>query len=389
MPVMSGPFDRLRIDHVGSLIRPASLTNAWERRDRGELDEAEFGPIAAEAVRDLVSQQRRRGITPVTDGEFWRRNFQDTFPTSVRGYAGRPMSFGRANAKPTTGLVSEASYARRLRVTERLELEHNHLLDEYRAVAIGGGDDVKVTLIGPERITQRCDLEASREVYPDREAFIMDVVRVEREMIGQVIEAGCRYVQIDEPSFTAYVDPRSLQEMRDRGEEPAASLKLAIEANNALVEGFDGVTFGIHLCRGNGAGVWHREGTYETIAEQVFGGLRFSRLLLEYDTDRAGTFEPLQFVSADAVAVLGLISTKVPELESADELLARIENAGRFIDPDRLALSPQCGFSSGVGPARALTIEQQWDKLALMGEVATRAWGPDVVPAPAGERIGG
>lgn len=371
----AGPYDRLRVDQVGSLVRPEPVARALRERAAGTLEDSEWTSLVASAVRDVVREQVDRRLLPVTDGEFWRENFQQSFPASVTGYAGGVTSFGRA-AKKSAGKAGESSYARRLCVSERLAPATNHLLAEYLC-ASRDSDDVKVTIIGPERIRQRFDLEGSRDVYGSYEEFLDDVVAIERKMIAEVVDAGCRYIQIDEPSFTAYVDGSSLDAMRARGEDPAERLQAAIEANNAVVEGFDGVTFGIHLCRGNGpGGVWHREGAYDAIAEQLFGSLNFARLLLEYDSERAGTFTPLRFVAPGTVAVLGLVSTKVRELERSDDLLRRIEEASRSLDSDQLAISPQCGFaSSGDRPDLAMSPDEQWAKLETVRDVAERAWG--------------
>jgi 5-methyltetrahydropteroyltriglutamate--homocysteine methyltransferase len=187
-------------------------------------------------------------------------------------------------------------------------------------------------------------------------------------------DAGCPYIQIDAPSYTAYVDPRSLEKMRVAGQDPLAKMDCSIKADNALVEGIDGVTLGIHLCRGNVRSMWHREGAYDAIADRLFNGLHHHRFLLEYDTERAGGFEPLRFVPKNKIVVLGLVSTKVPDLESADELKRRIDQASRFIPLEQLALSPQCGFSSNI-VGNLISEDDQWRKLDLVRQVAADVWG--------------
>jgi 5-methyltetrahydropteroyltriglutamate--homocysteine methyltransferase len=194
-------------------------------------------------------------------------------------------------------------------------------------------------------------------------------------MVAELAAAGCAYLQLDEPSFTGYVDPATLARMQARGEHPLANLERAIAADNAVIAGLPAhVTTGLHICRGNRASMWHREGTYDAIAEAVFGGLRFDRLLLEYDTERAGGFEPLRFVPKGVTVVLGLLTTKSGEVETVDALLRRVEEASRFLAPDQLALSPQCGFASGIG-GNALSETAQWRKIEVMLETARRAWG--------------
>jgi 5-methyltetrahydropteroyltriglutamate--homocysteine methyltransferase len=217
-----------------------------------------------------------------------------------------------------------------------------------------------------------CDLE--RSVYLDRDEFLADVVRIQREMVGELVAAGCDYVQIDEPSYTGYVDPATLERMRARGEDPMENLERAIAADNAVIAGLEGkATFGLHVCRGNRASMWHREGTYDAIAERVFGALKYDRLLLEYDTDRAGSFEPLRHVPEGRIAVLGLITTKTGTLETVDELRRRIDAAARFLPLEQLALSPQCGFASGIA-GNVLSEEEQWRKLERMLETARQVW---------------
>jgi len=194
-------------------------------------------------------------------------------------------------------------------------------------------------------------------------------------MIGQLVDAGCKYVHIDEPGFTAYADDASLEVLRSRGEDPAVNLQRSVDANNALIAGFpDDVVFGVHLCRGNRESQWHREGTYDAIAEGVLGGLHYDRLMLEYDTDRAGGFEPLRFVRDDAVVVLGLLTTKTGDMERADEIKRRIEEASAYVPVERLALSTQCGFASGIS-GNLISEDDQWRKLELVLRVAQDVWG--------------
>ena len=200
-----------------------------------------------------------------------------------------------------------------------------------------------------------------------------DVVKVEREIIRGLIDAGCRYVQIDAPGYTAYVDPPSLAAMRDRGEDPKENFTRSLKADNAMLAGFDDVTFGIHLCRGNQRSMWHREGTYDDIAERLLNELNYDRFLFEYDTPRAGGFEPLRFLPKGKVIVLGLVSTKVPQLETVDDLQRRIDQAAKFAPLDQIAVSPQCGFSSDV-VGNLISDDDQKRKLELVVETARQVW---------------
>jgi 5-methyltetrahydropteroyltriglutamate--homocysteine methyltransferase len=365
------------VDQVGSLLRPAGLKAEFDRMADGSVGEAELKSTMKQAVREVIAEQAARGILPLVDGEFWRRGFQETFGNSVDGYAPPPVEAGQGGG--SAGQISEAVYVRRRAAVAPLELRHNVLLDEYladrEAIDLAAGDQpLKVTLTGPERLTQRFDLEHSGSVYDGFDSFMADVVRIERTLIGQVIQAGCPYVQIDEPAYTAYVDPTSLEWMKERHWDPALGLERAIAADNALIQGLAGATFGLHICRGNAGGHWHREGAYDAIAEQLFDGLEYQRLLLEYDTERAGGFEPLRFIRKGTVAVLGLVSSKTGALEDRDFLLSRIDEASKFLSIDQMALSPQCGFASGLG-GNPLSEYEQWRKLELVRDVAAEVWG--------------
>lgn len=247
----------------------------------------------------------------------------------------------------------------------------NLILDEYRLASAVANRPVKVTLIGPDRISQRFDWESSRDVYADMDEFMEDVVAIEREMVAEVVAAGCRYVQIDEPGYTAYVDEPILAQMRGRGEDPMANLARSIRADNAVIAGFPDVTFAVHICRGmtggrGGAGP-HREGTYDAIAEQLFSQLNFNRFLLEYDSEAAGTFEAIRFFPKDKTVVLGLVSNNGDEIESADYLKRRLDEATRYLPLEQLAMCPRCGL-------RNVTGDVQWAKLGVIQKVAADVW---------------
>lgn len=384
---------RLRVDQNGSLVAPQSLREAFERHGRAEMDDAELHAAQDRAIVDVVRKQEAIGWPIVTDGEFRRRNFQESFSAAVNGFdvpshverlkdwrePNRPLHRTEQNFDALGPAI-----ATRRAVVKRLRLKRNAVLEEFRFTTHFAQNPVKVSLIGPDRISQRFAWERSHAVYKDIDEFIADVVAIERQMISELVNAGCRYVHIDAPGFTAYVDQVSLERMRSRGEDPNKNLDRAIKAENAVIAGFDGVTFGLHICRGNPRGTdpvtgkvmpqWHREGHYDAIAEQLFSGLKHHRLLLEYDSERAGSFDPLRFVRKDTIAVLGLVTTKSATLESLDHLKRRIDNAARHLPLDQLALSPQCGFSSGVGGVQ-LGEDEQWRKFERIMETARAVWG--------------
>lgn len=366
-----GPLDSLRVDQVGSLLRPEALKEAFAKHRDGTLDDAGLRAAQDRAVHDVVAKEERHGLPVITDGEYRRVVYQDSLADSITGFEAWK---DRWKDRPAVSAPRKASLITRHRVSERIGLRRNFPLDEWRFASGLTARPVKITLIGPDRLSQVFDPEASRDVYGSTDEFVADVVAVERRMVGELAAAGCPYVQIDAPSYTAYVDAASLEDMRERGEDPDRALERSIAADNAVIAGVDRVTFGIHLCRGNERSMWHREGPYDAIAERLFNGLAHGRLLLEYDTERAGSFAPLRFVPRDKLVVLGLITTKVGELETADELLRRIEGASRYVPLDRLALSPQCGFASDMA-GNLLSEDAQWRKLELMLEVARRVWG--------------
>ena len=365
---------RIRVDHVGSLLRPERLKAAFLRHAEGQAGADELRQAQDAAIRDVVATQEAHGLPVVTDGEYRRLNWQVSFwPTSWEGYLRHPQNRGPEEQPLQRGEDAVVSF--RTPATRRLELVKSFPLEEYRFTRSVATRAVKLTLMGPDRVRQMLDVEGSRAVYPDEDSFLGDVVAIQRRMVRELVDAGCDYVQLDEPSYTGYVDPPTLERMRARSEDPVKSLERGIAADNAVIDGLAGrATFGLHICRGNRASMWHREGTYDAIAERLFAGLRFDRLLLEYDTARAGSLAPLRFVPRGRIAVLGLITTKTGAVETVDGLARRIDEASRYLPLEQLALSPQCGFASGIA-GNLLGEDEQWRKLDVMMETARRVWG--------------
>jgi 5-methyltetrahydropteroyltriglutamate--homocysteine methyltransferase len=375
----------IRTDVVGSLLRPSHLKEARASFDEGAITAETLRAIEDDAVRDAVRLQESVGLDVVTDGEMRRLNFQDSFGASVEGF-----DANRSTLKVYERRVEGAAPGQRWDIRQmhdvgtavshrrpakaRLKLAHNLPLEEYRFVSAVAAKPAKVSLIGPDRISQRFAYEGSTAVYRDMDEFLSDVVAIERQVVSSLAEAGCRYVHIDAPGFTAYVDPPSLAQMRSRGEQPEQNFARSLKAEAAVIADFPGVTFGIHLCRGNQRSMWHREGSYDAIAERLFNELPHDRFLLEYDTDRAGSFAPLRYVPKGRVVVLGLVSTKGSELETADALKRRIDEAGKFLPLEQLAISPQCGFASDV-VGNLLGADDQKRKLERVVEVARAVWG--------------
>ena len=379
-------FAKFRNDVVGSLLRPPALKETRLRFDEGRIGLEELRATEDREIRQAVRLQEQIGLDILTDGEFRRLNFQDSFGESVTGYdaAKGSIKFYEHRVEgsqplrrweiPNSGEVKGTAVSQRRPVIERLRLARNTPLEEFRFVKQVAQKPVKVTLIGPDRISQRFDWQNSKTVYSTIDEFMADVVKVEREIIQGLVEAGCRYIQIDAPGYTAYVDSPSLQAMRDRGEDPQENFSRSLKADNRLLEEFDDVTFGIHLCRGNQRSMWHREGSYDDIAERLLNELKHDRFLFEYDTPRAGGFEPLRFLPKGKVVVLGLVSTKVPELEKVDDLKRRIDEASKYAPLDQLAISPQCGFSSDV-VGNLISEDDQKRKLEVVVETSRQVWG--------------
>jgi 5-methyltetrahydropteroyltriglutamate--homocysteine methyltransferase len=374
----------IRTDVVGSLLRPAAWKEARLRSESGLMAAKEFAEVEKRCLENHVRLQESVGLDVVTDGELSRLNFQDSFGLSVSGYAVAPEKVRTQEERAAGGTPLSrwdipdlagpgTPVVHRRPAVARLKLERNVPLEEYRRVAPMTSRPVKVALVGPDRIAQRFDYEDSKSVYKDVEAFMADVVQIQREMIRELVDAGCRYIHIDAPGYTAYVDEPSLAAMRARGEDPAQNFARSLGADAEVVRGFAGVTFGIHLCRGNQRSMWHREGTYDAIAERLFSQLPHDRFLLEYDSPRAGGFAPLRFVPKGKVVVLGLVSTKVPQLETLDELRRRVDEAAKYLPLEQLAISPQCGFASDV-VGNLISEADQRRKLERVVEAARLIW---------------
>lgn len=373
---------RVHTDHIGSLLRPQSLIDAFKQFARNELRPDFFEAAQDEAIREVVAKQEAHGIPFVTDGEFRRLNWQvsfsevsgwDLWEISWRGFLKNPGNLAPSETPNTKGEDAVVSF--RTPATARLQLKKSFPLAELKFLKSVAKSPVKITLMGPDRVCQMCDIEGSRAVYANADAFLADVVAIQRQMVDELVANGCDYIQIDEPSYTGYVDEPTLARMRAKGEDPMKNLHRAIEADNAVIAGVKGrAVTGLHICRGNRASMWHREGKYDAIAEALFGGLKYDRLLLEYDTARAGGFEPLRFVPKGVTAVLGLITTKTGVIESVDALKRRIDDTAKYIALDQVALSPQCGFASGIA-GNMLSEDAQWRKLDAMRETARQVWG--------------
>jgi 5-methyltetrahydropteroyltriglutamate--homocysteine methyltransferase len=350
----------LRVDQLGSLVRPPALIETFALHASGRVTDGELRRAQDDAISDLVRRQEGLGLPIVGDGEYRRATFLDSF-AAVRGIdTGTPET-------------SAELPLRRRPVNDRLELVRNRLFDEYSFVKTLTDVPAKVTFPSADLIWQQYAPDRARQIYPDDAAFIDDVIAVQRQMIGEVAEAGCQYLQIDGPGYAAYADPAWIGSLRGRGLDPLSVLQRSADADRAVISGYDGVTFGIHLCSGARARGLQGSATYEGMAEALFNTLPHHRFLLEYEPTLEHKFETLRFVPRDRVVVLGLISTRTSTVENAHDLLRDLEAASKYVDMDQLALSPQCGFSSGISQ-QSCSQDVQWRKLELMLEVASLAW---------------
>ena len=385
-------LNTVHIDHIGSLVRPAPLKDVFARYDRGQASRQELAKAQDDAIRDVIQKQEAHGFPVVTDGEFRRHSFQESFSECVSGFdvpQNVSLYYEKRDLNETPLERAEQNFEEagpaiitRRGAVERLKLVRNLPLEEFYFAHSVAKVPAKVTVLGPDRIAQRFKWEASRNVYDGLGDFVDHVVQIERRIIADLVKAGCKYIQIDAPGYTAYVDKVSLERMRSRGENPERNFQRSIDADNALIKDFPGLTFGIHVCRGNARTIdpktgklvpqWHREGSYDAIAEQLFTSLKHQRLLLEYDSDRAGSFEPLRFVPKDKIAVVGLVSTKNSDMETIDDLKRRIDQASHYLPLDQLALSPQCGF--GGIDSKVLSEEEMWKKLDTIIDTAKQIW---------------
>jgi methionine synthase II (cobalamin-independent) len=358
-----------RADIVGSLLRPGYLLEARAQLERGELNPAAFKAIEDRAVDEAVALQESAGLDVVTDGEMRRYAFYGHLVEALEGfdkYAGWSITF-------RDGQGHEASLQRPV-VVEKLRWRRQMSVEEFTYLRGRTTRPVKVTLVSAQQAAAYYDPEKSRGAYATRDAYLADLVDFTRREIGELRRLGCEYVQIDAPQYAALLDETIREGYRQRGNDPDRMLDACIELDNAIIDRHPGVTFGIHICRGNHKSMFYASGGYDRIAAHVFRRARFDRFLLEYDDARSGTFEPLRHLPDDRTVVVGLISSKVARLETEDEVRTRLDEAARIVPLERLALSPQCGFAS-THEGNRLSEDDQRRKLELVGRVAGRVWG--------------
>lgn len=364
----------LRADIVGSLLRPDYLLRARARAEAGELAAADFKRIEDRAVDSAIAMQEGAGLDVISDGELRRHTFIDQLLEAVEGLTPDPEPDHIPVPFRNEAGDVQSVFKVPMSVTERLRRRRMMTTEEYayaRAVARG---PIKVTLPSPLMLFLAWSPERSRAAYDDPFELFADGLALMREEARELARMGCTYIQIDAPDFGQLVDPSQQEVWAQAGIPVERVLSEGVDMLNELAT-VSGVTFGLHLCKGNYDSQWISAGGYESLSEHLFPRVtNYQRLLLEYENPRSGSFEPLKGMPDDKVVVLGLISSKFDAIESPEVLLARIDEAANFYPRDQLAVSTQCGFSS-AGPGNAISEDAQARKLHLVAEVAHRAWG--------------
>ena len=362
----------MRTDQVGSLVRPPNLIEARRRRAKGEIGDDELRRVEDTAITEALARQEEIGIAVVTDGELRRQAWQTDLSEAVHGFA---------DEYPVEDVVMADGTTQRMRmhakvVQARLRQHRPIVADAARFAAEHTSRPFKVTMPSPVRASQSGFATGVTDAaYADRQELLTDLIAIYSGEMRNVTASGAAYLQLDE-GFIGYVHDDWRAQLAAGGTDPEKELARDIAAENAVWDALGDVDIvrGAHLCRGSQTRAARTGGTYDWLAERLFDQLSVDRFLLEYDTPSAGTFEPLRFLPRGKVAVLGLVTSKAPELEPEDDLLRRIEDATRYAPVEQLAVSPQCGFA-GVADKAHMTSDEQWRKLELVVRVAGKVWG--------------
>jgi 5-methyltetrahydropteroyltriglutamate--homocysteine methyltransferase len=362
-------------DHVGSLLRPPELLEARAKHAAGELDPPAFKAIEDRAVLDAIRLQEDAGLEVVTDGELRRESFQSELVAAVDGFEGVTIDAWLWGAWHSDELGDKTvERPPDMAVVERLHKRRSLAAEELVFLRAHTGRTPKITLPSPTLFGNLWDPRRSQAAYPTFDAFMDDVVAILVEEVRELARLGATYLQLDAPHYPLLIDPTWRAFYEERGWPLERWLRYGIELDNVLVDAAPGVTFGFHLCRGNQDSRWLVAGGYDAIAEPIFKGVRAHRLLLEYDDERSGTFDPLSLVPDDKQVILGLVTTKGPRPETEDELEARVRDAARRIDLERLGVGTQCGFATSV-LGNALTVDDERRKLEVIARTSRRIWG--------------
>ncbi|MFM9972405.1 MAG: 5-methyltetrahydropteroyltriglutamate--homocysteine S-methyltransferase [Burkholderiales bacterium] len=371
----TAPQPPYRVDHVGSLCRPQALLTAFDGFEDGTLSPEEFKRIADSQIRDAVALQEKAGLKAVTDGEFRRRSYSRSIFLAVEGLDQRPGPFKFRNAEGKSAAVN-AGYAK-----QRLRRRHAIVADDVAYVKSVTTAVPKATMLAPSYFHFGLfSQSADKTAYPDIEEYLQDLAQIYIDEMRDLAAIGCTYLQLDEVPLAMLCDSENQSSVRAAGEDPKRLIDRYIELNNAICRARPpGMKIAMHFCRGNREGMWAAAGGYEPIAEKMFNQLEVDAYLLEFDSSRAGGFAPLRFLPENKIALLGLVSTKNPQVESADDLKRKLDEAARHAPLERLGLCPQCGFAASALRKTAnlnpMTQAIQVAKLNRIMEVAHDAWG--------------
>jgi len=358
-----------RADHVGSLLRPAALKQARVQRAKGEIGAADLKAIEDREIERVIKRQEEVGLQSITDGEFRRSWWHLDFLWGLDGVEKHVMDTGIAFAAVTTRNEG-------LKITGKLGFSGHPMLEHFKFVAAHTKRTPKITIPSPSAAYGRpVPTPIDRKVYPKMDAFFDDLGQAYKKAVRAVADAGCRYLQLDEVFIAMLCDPKYRQAMKDRGDDPERLGELYGDLINMAMSDIPAeMTITMHMCRGNYKSTYMGSGGYEAVQEILFNKIKVHGFFMEYDSDRAGGFEPLRLLPKGKTVVLGLVTSKSGRLESKDEIKRRIEQAAKLVDLDQLCLSPQCGFAS-TEEGNILAEDEQWAKLKMIVEIAEEVWG--------------
>jgi len=358
-----------RADHVGSLLRPAALKEARERFAKGEIDAAALKAVEDREIERVIKKQEEVGLKAITDGEFRRSWWHLDFLWGLDGIEKHVMDTGVAFAAVTTR--NEGT-----KVTGKIGSKHHPMIEHFKFVAAHTRKTPKITIPAPSALWGRpMKTPVDAKIYPKLDAMFEDLGLAYRKAVRDFADAGCRYLQLDEVFIAMLCDEKYRQQMWDRGDDPEKLGTLYADLINAAMSDIPSdMTITMHMCRGNYKSTYMGAGGYEAVQEILFNKIKVHGFFMEYDSPRAGSFDPLRLLPKDKTVVLGLVTTKTGQLESRDEIKRRIDEAAKFTSLDQLCLSPQCGFAS-TEEGNTLAEEEQWAKLRMIVEVAEEVWG--------------
>jgi 5-methyltetrahydropteroyltriglutamate--homocysteine methyltransferase len=358
-----------RADHVGSLLRPAALKEAREKRARGQIDAAALKAIEDREIEKIIRKQEAVGLKSVTDGEFrrswWHLDFLWELDGTERHVMDQGIAFAGVQTRPEG-----------VRIVGKLGFSGHPMLEHFKFVQARTKQTPKMTIPAPSAMYGRVGRgPISQTVYPRLDEFFADLGAAYRKAVRAFADAGCRYLQLDEVFIAMLCDPAYRRKQQAQGDDPQRLAELYGDLVNAAMADIPAdMTIAMHLCRGNYRSTFMGSGGYEPVAEVLFDRIKVDGYFMEYDSERAGGFEPLRLVPKGRKVVLGLVTTKTGVLEAKDAIKRRIEQAGKFVDVSQLCLSPQCGFAS-VEEGNVLAEDEQWAKLAMVVDIANEVWG--------------